>query len=218
MTLVGFRDVVIAGCKKLICEYGFRLRNGGESYVEIESNNVVISFAYDRVRAFEVNVGIGLKSMEESGGIPYNLGEVMRQFNVPRSEERSYLQSSSLERIADFVNEACEALIEHCKPILVGDQVAFESVRSKRAGESKRYTLEIGLDSIRKEADEAWRAKDYAKYRGLLTGFESVLTESEKKKLEFSIAKASLPQDNINKQLDGRRDRSSNDSSPAEPE
>ena len=60
MTSISFRDVVISECSELINEFGFLPLNGSESYVAIESNNVVISFAYDRARAFEVNVGIGL--------------------------------------------------------------------------------------------------------------------------------------------------------------
>ena len=184
-----FRDAVLASCKELIADRGFNLRVGDESYVALESRGAIISFSYDRNRAFETNIGIATKSMEEAGIIPYNLGEVMREFNVPRSKERSYLQSSSLERVAEFVKDAREALIQYCKPIVDGDPVAFEKVRNRRAVESKQYTLEVMLAGIREEVEEAWRTKNYSKYRGLLAGFEPVLSESEKKKLAFAATK-----------------------------
>lgn len=184
-----FRDAVLTNCEELIAAHGFRLRDGDESCVALDSSSVIISFAYDRVRAFELNVSIATKSKEEAGTIPFSLGEVMREFNVPRSKERSYLQSSSLEQVAIFVRDVCEALIQYCKPILDGDAAAFERVRAGRAIASKQYTLELRLAGIRKEVDEAWRTKDYSKYRALLAGLESVLSESEKKKLEFAATK-----------------------------
>lgn len=184
-----FRDAVLASCKELIANHEFNLRVGDESYVALESRGVIISLAYDRTRAFDLNIGITTESMEEAGIIPYNLGEVMREFNVTRSKERSYLQSSSLQRVAEFVKDACDALVQYCGPVLEGDSVAFEKVRNRRASESKQYTLEVRLAGIREEVEQAWRTKDYPKYRGLLSGFESVLSESEKKKLEFAATK-----------------------------
>ena len=181
-----FCDAIVSGCKVLLNEHGFKVRSQNESCVELESDRVVISFAYDRRRAHELNVSIELRSTEESGTVAYNLGEVMREFEVPRAKERSYLQSSSLERVSEFVSEACEVLGQNCKPILDGCYAAFESVKLRRSVECKRYALEMRLRDIRKEADEAWSTKDYAKYNRLLTGFESILSDSEKKKLEFA--------------------------------
>lgn len=184
--MANFGEAIIQGCKVLLNEHAFTVYSQNESLVEIKSERVVISFSYDRRRAHELNVYVELRSTEGTSAMQYTLGEVMREFNVPRAKERSYLQSSSLETISEFVSDACKVLIQNCKPILDGCVAAFESVKSRSSVESKQYTLEMGLRGMRKEVDEAWSTKDYAKYRSLLKGYESVLSEVEKKKLEFA--------------------------------
>jgi hypothetical protein len=186
MSINTFQDAVVDSCDALMQEYDFAVCTAGDSHVSLASELVSIAFHYDRARAYELSIAISRKSFEVRGVIPFSLGEVLREFNVPKANSSSYIQSPSIDSIAQFIREVCELLMAFCAPVLKGEPRAFENLRARRAAESQHYTVSVRLAGIRKDVDEAWRAQDYTKYRNLLTGLESVLSEVEKKKLGFA--------------------------------
>ncbi|NKB23823.1 MAG: hypothetical protein GKR87_05485 [Kiritimatiellae bacterium] len=65
------------------------------------------------------------------------------------------------------------------------DNQVFLHLKAQREEWRKNYALETQLEQARKISEQAWREKDYAKVMEVLGPFESHLSGSELKKLEF---------------------------------
>lgn len=193
-TDIEFRTHVLDAMDPIIREYGYRAVDSDDSYVRLDSDNASIQVVYDRRRSFEVAVTF---SEQENGNllrrIPFNLGEVYRQFAVPEASKRCYCQSADVAKVHAFLAETCGLLLDHCRPILAGDRDAMKAVNERRSREAAYYTRQVQVEAVRKQAEDAWRNKRYAEFVNLLGRFRDALSYTEKKKLDYASKKAATP-------------------------
>lgn len=190
-TDLGFRTDVLNALAPIIREYGYRVAESDDGYVRLDSDNASIQVVYDRRRSFEVAVTF---SEQENGNllrrIPFNLGEVYREFEVPESSKRCYFQSADVANVRAFLADTCGLLLDHCRPILAGDRDAFEAVNERRSREAESYTRQVQMAAVRKQADDAWRNKRFEEFVNLLGTFRDALSDAEKKKLDYALKKS----------------------------
>ncbi len=181
-----YSDAVVFGCQPLLQDGRFNVVERAESQVRLESELVTITFDYLPARGYELVIGFTFRRADIPDIIPFNLGEVLREYNAGEPHSLTLIQTRSLDEIGLAVRQVCEVLVSKCAAVLNGELTAFESLRARRTIESANYTMRVRLSSIQQQADEAWHAKDYARYSNLLSGLESVLSESERRKLDYA--------------------------------
>lgn len=175
----------------IIIEYGYQVIDSDDSYIRLDSGNASIQVRYDRRRSFEIGVGFS----EQRDGrimrrIPFDLGEVFREFGVPEAEARGFLQTSDPTKIRNLLAITCRLLLDHCRPILRGDMDAFAAVNERRSKEAASYTQHVGIEAVRNRADEAWRSRRYQEFVDLLGGFRAGLSDADQKRLDYAARKA----------------------------
>lgn len=176
----------------VIAKYGFVVRNWDDATVVLDSPSARINITYDWRNSFEVDVGISeLRDGVQSPSIPFSLGEVFRELQVPNADRVSFFQSSKEADVVTFLNETAQRLASHCDSCLAGDAKQFEAIASRRSREANAYTRKVQLASVRERADCAWREKRYREFVLLMEGFASWLPDSDKKKLEYAIKQCS---------------------------
>lgn len=185
-------DAVESAFAGLIAKYGFVVRDSDDTTVVLDSSSVRIDITYDWRNSFEVDVGISeLRNGVPSPSIPFNLGEVFRELQVPNADRVGFLQSSKEADVVTFLNKTAERLATYCDSCIVGDAKQFEAIARRRSHEAMEYTRKVQLASVRERADQAWRNKRYREFVVLMEGFASWLSDADKKKLEYAIKQCS---------------------------
>lgn len=73
--------------------------------------------------------------------------------------------------------------------VLRGDKQIYEKLRRNREERSRDYNRKIVYDQTRRDAETAWKARDYATVVSTYSEMKHVLKESEKKRLEYALKK-----------------------------
>lgn len=173
---VMFESMVLDAFSPIMAKYGYELVESDDCYVRLDSQNSSIQLHYDRRRSFEVGVGFSeLVNGECLRRIPFNLGEAFRECGVPDANTSSFFQSGDISQVRCYLASVADRLMNYCEPILTGDRGFFEAVNHRRSVEAAAYTRQIQFQSVRDEADRAWRDREYDKYVNLLAEFNDVL-------------------------------------------
>ena len=184
---VTFESVVSDTFDSIMLRYGYDLVASDDSYVRIDSHVSSIQLHYDRRRSFEVGLEFSeLANGESLRRTPFNLGEVFRECSVPDADSASFFQSADILQVRRFLASVAETLVTYCEPVLRGDHGFFEAVGHRRSDEAAAHTRQIQLQSVRDEADLAWRDKEYQAFVHLLVKFRDVLSEADQRKLEYA--------------------------------
>lgn len=185
-----FEAVILDVFAPIMSKYGFVVVESDDNYVRLDSQNSSIQLYYDRCRSFEVGVGFSeLVNGDNLRRIPFNLGEVFRECDVPDADVISFFQSSDILQVRSYLVSVVDRLKNYCEPILTGDHSIFEKVNHRRLVESAAYTRQIQLQSVRDESDRAWRDKKYQEFVDLLSEFKDLLPQSDQSKLEYAEKK-----------------------------
>jgi len=96
MSKTEFVKMVERSSERISRRYGFTVTDGTDASAILVTDRTMVSVIYDKARAFEVLVTVGCLSDATTSKIPFNLGEVFREFAVPNASNRSYLQSFSI--------------------------------------------------------------------------------------------------------------------------
>lgn len=182
-----FKDYALASFRFLESDYSFTCVSAEEGRVRYESESVFVEVLFDGRRSFELDIGIGQRNVLHNGRErPFNMGEVLRAKGVEKAESYTFLQASTQERLQRAIERLSELLKKYGPELLKGSPFAFKSVAGLRVREGERYALDRDLKRIRREAQEAWKSKDFAKVVALYRPVEAHLSVSEVKKLEYA--------------------------------
>lgn len=188
MNTMFVRNTVDTAFARIMTRFGFAVSNSDDTSVVLDSSTVRINVTYDWRDSYEVDVALSqLQNGIPSPSIPFNLGEVFRELQVPNADNVSFLQSSKEADVVAFLRETAERLATYCHSCLGGDATQFEAIAKRRSREALEYTRKVQLASIRERADDAWRNKRYGDFIGLMEGFANWLPDVDKKKLEYAI-------------------------------
>jgi hypothetical protein len=185
-----FPRSVVSAFDRILSEFGFSVVESDDSAVELASSNMRIYLTYDWRHSYELEIGFyQIVNGTRTPTIPYNLGEVFRECNVPDNEKYSYLQSSKQNDVVEFLINASQRLVTHCQGCLTGGAETFEAIAKRRSWEASEYTHKVQLASVRERADAAWRNKSYREFVDLLEEFAAWLPDSDREKFEYAVKK-----------------------------
>lgn len=176
----------------LISEYGFRCVFAISDFVRFESEDVFVSIFYDSNRSYEIGVEIGqLNVLFNDKERPFNLVEILRLEGVVGEKDNMSLQAIDSINIINVISRLSVLLSTYAVEFLKNSQFDFRRLSNFREMECNQHELQSEWFSIRREAQVAWRKKDYLKFIELYSSFKGSLSEVEKGKLAFAQKKVS---------------------------
>lgn len=187
-----FRLIVRKAMSTVMDAYGYDVveSESDDCYVRLDSTRSSIQVLYDCHHSFEVAVTF---SELENGcllrRVPFNLGEVFRECEVPDSPRHCYFQSTEISKVEEFLTATSDLLLRYCDSILNGDPQAFAAVNERRKREAAAYTNQVQIDSVRKQADDAWRNQRYEEFISLLREYKDWLSDADRRKFEYASKK-----------------------------
>jgi len=167
-------------------EFGFKCHLLADGILRYETEDVFVLVGYDGRRSYELTLDLGQKGTSTERA--FNFGEVLRSAKAPENIASSY-QVNSEESLKTFLQTLAQALQSYGVDFLRNDASAFTRLAQLRGREGKEYALERGLRNARREADIAWRKKNYEAVVKSLKPFRAALTAAEVGKLEFAETK-----------------------------
>jgi hypothetical protein len=183
-----FREAVLSSFK-FLNNVGFRPVKEEMTFVRYESPDVFVNVYHGRA-SFELGVEIGrLKAPNHK----LTLHDIIAWAGAEKAEgsgQHVMFQVSSREGIQEFVPKLAALVEKHAAPFLQGDAAAFDSALAIQSERGKKYAKDVNLGQVRRKADAAWQAKDYAQVVDLYGPVRSDLTELEAKKLAYAEQQA----------------------------
>lgn len=188
-TQLGFPEAVVDAFDFLVQDYGFRCIKSDMTFVRFESSAVFVNVYHGRA-SYEIGVEIGLindpLAQIES---PLTLRDIV-EFNGAENQigytRVVTFSAYNPELVRKFVNKLADFVKVYAEPELKGDRVVFDQLRAFRSRQAADEERERRLSRIRREADKAWRDKDYSSVISLFEKMETYLTPAEAKKLEYA--------------------------------
>lgn len=182
---LGFKDAVLSSFGFL---HTYRLKPVKEdvTFVRYESDAVFINVYHGR-GSFEVGVEIGRLDRPEKYGLDYIVSWAGKQaWEAEGFGRGTMFQVSTREGVQNIVPKVAELVKRYGDPFLSGRPAFYDELHKANERASVAYEREQMLSRIRKEADAAWRAKNFARVAELLQPVRSDLTEVEGKRLAYA--------------------------------
>ena len=170
----------------LVENLGYRCTESTPYNVRFESLEVVVELVFDGNRSYELGLLVGQLSLERSGVPSFSIDDILRLRHAPEAERYSLVQVTSAEALSRFVEELSRMLRVYASDFIQGTSESFAEVGRLRQREIRDYAHQRDLRTARADAEEAWRAKDYARVVTALAPQRNALTRSEVLKLQFA--------------------------------
>ena len=186
---LGFAEAVLGAFDFLVKDFGFRCVESEMTFVRYESPDVFVNVYHGRA-SYEIGVEIGLVNNPWGRAEPpFTIRDIV-EFNGAEKETgftRVVTFSANDPALVEkFVNKLADFVKRYAESELKGDLRIYEQLRSFVLNESAKYTKELKISQIKREADKAWQQKDYASLVKLYEQVEESLTPAEAKKMEYA--------------------------------
>lgn len=183
-----FEETVKNNFSFLVQQYGFRLsqieQTGYVKVIRYESPLVYVSLIYGPP-AYEPEMAFGRIGIDD---VPGNRGFHPGDLVLLRSSFGWKWRAVNPKNpvLVEIVAGHAQILRECGSACLLGDQASFEEMKARRDNAIEDWHQEEKVNSIRNDAQVAWESKDYRAVLRLLESIETMLTDTEKKKLEYA--------------------------------
>jgi hypothetical protein len=166
---------------------GFRPVDILPGMVRFESDSVFLDVAYDSY--VELDLTIGLKGRQGNPERHYGAPEIMEL-----SGQRGFrnFETASEDGIRKLVPRLAGIIKENAVRGLNGDVSFFDELELQRQAKIRQRETEDDLTRMRIEAESAWNSRDWKNVVLAYGAFEPHLTQSEKKKVAYSLRKLGL--------------------------
>lgn len=181
---LGFKEAVLSSFK-FLNDAGLRPVQQEMTFVRYESPEVFVNVYHGRA-SFELGVEIG-RLKEPNNKL--TLYDIVAWAGADRAEgfgQHVTFQVSSREGVQEFVPKLAALVKKHAVLFLRADGAAFDSASEIRSERAKEYAKGVNLSQMRRKAEAAWQAKDYAQVVDLYGPARDDLTEVEAKKLSYA--------------------------------
>jgi hypothetical protein len=189
-TQLGFTEAVLAAFDFLTNQYGFRVKRIEPTFVRYESPLVFVNIYHGRA-SYELGVQIGRLaddlSQEESA---FSLADILDLNGAQDETCHALLQASTPETINKSVPLLASQIRRHAAPVLRGDPDVLAQLADVQSKKSDQLAKKWKLEDIRKEAQDAWHQKNYARVAELFDSIMEELTPAEAKKLDYARLRA----------------------------
>jgi hypothetical protein len=187
-----FSDIVEQTFGDLARLQDFEMVEQGRTAATFRSQVCEITFSHDDQRSFEVFVGIRL--LNRDLGPDFSIDEIARATSVPLELRPQGYAAQGSEQARKLLERVTSILSIYGQPLLRGDSEAWASLISQRDSDCIRYEEETSLRQSLQRADEAWKARDYAKVAALLRTVRHLLGKSDRARLDYSEKQLPGPQ------------------------
>ena len=167
--------------------YNFKVLTINDSYIRFESARVFINIQIDSGRTFEISITLGeLSKKYENSERAFGLDEILRMQKV---NENTYILATSIDAIDSSAERLSFLLQKHCKEFLKGSELEFMRLSKYRDSQCTAYEERVYLEQKRKEAELAWKNKNFQSVVDAYLSIENHLSPAEVKKLSYSKTK-----------------------------
>jgi hypothetical protein len=166
--------------------YGLKPVAEEVTLVRYESDAVFVNVYHGR-GSFEIGVEIGRLDRPEKYGLGYIVSWAgMQAWETEGFGRGTMFQVSTPEGITNTVPRVAQLVKKYGDPFLTGRSLFYAELQEANERASVAFAQEQMLTRIRKEANAAWTAKDFARAAELLQPIEGELTEIEAKRLAYA--------------------------------
>lgn len=182
---LGFKDAVLSNFG-FLRTYGLKPVEEDVTLVRYESDAVFVNVYHGR-GSFEIGAEIGRLDRTEKYGLDYIVSWAGKQaWEAEGFGRGTMFQVSTHEGVQNFVPKVAELVKKYGDPFLTGNPVFYDELQKVNEQASMAFEREQMLTRIRKEADAAWTAKDFARVAELLQPIRPDLTDVESKRLAYA--------------------------------
>lgn len=182
---LGFKDTVLSSFG-FLRTYGLRPVEEDATFVRYESDSVFVNIYHGR-GSFEIGVEIGRLDRTEKYGLDYIVSWSGKQaWEAEGFGRGTMFQVSSREGVQNIVPKVAELVKKYGEPFLSGRPAFYAELGKANERASVAYEREQMLTRIRREAENAWTAKDLGRVAELLQPVRTDLTDVETKRLAYA--------------------------------
>ncbi len=186
---LGFKEAVLSNFR-FLRTYGLKPVEKNHTLVRYESKKVFVSVFHGR-GSYEIGVDIGRMDQREKYGLGYIVswaGE--KAVEAEGFGQRTMFQVSNPEGVREIVPRVARLVEKYGSPFLTGGPEFYAELRKANERARVEFQRKQLLAGIRKEADAAWKAKDFARLTELLQPVRDDLTVVEGKRLAYAEKQA----------------------------
>lgn len=165
-----------------LCDSGFVETECGQSLMHWNKGDVGVT-VYQGRQSCEIGIEISYR------GQTYSLQDVIRAIDPEFSVADCIVTPVSKDAIASAMRHLRELLIRFGAEALEGSAGFFSRLEESRTRWVDSYWLEARARTVRPQAEEAFRSRDYARVVELYGQIFSCLSKAELKKLEIAQGK-----------------------------
>jgi hypothetical protein len=180
--LLGFVEAVVEHIAPLVAAQGFACVEATPYVVKFESPKMVLKMSHDRL-SYEMETSFVRKP---DGQRRYTVRDMLAAELGPAHKERDFFQASQPDAVAHTVKAVAKLLERYGKRVLAGEPEVYERMTIAARTRDEALTNEIVQGPTSRDAEEAWRRRDYALVRDLYERIEADLTHIERAKLKFA--------------------------------
>jgi hypothetical protein len=183
---LGFTEQVLSSFSFLTEHYDFHVVKIKPTIVRYESSSVFINIFHGR-SSFELGFEIG--RIDDGTGreeYPYRLDTIVELMGAQEKAGATFFQASTRKSVKESVPQLASLAQSCASPFFTNDPVMFERLRKTSLAISLRIMKDLKRRTVRREAEVAWRSKDYAKIADLYESIREDLSPAEMKKLIYS--------------------------------
>lgn len=185
---LGFVEFVLDQFQFLKDVYSFQCSYKNNYCVCYDSQNVKVCIYHERI-SYELYLEMGLKHDNVQVHTAM-LTDILELAGV-HDQRAKFLQASSRESVQAAVDTLAMLTQKYAYDVLSGNEATFRALETLKQERTERLLKMDMLAGIEEKAQNAWRAKDYAKVISLYAPVEGNLNEIQTKRLEYAKSKAS---------------------------
>jgi hypothetical protein len=188
---LGFPKAARAAFGFLEREFGFRCVESDGTFVRYESPRVFINVYHGR-SSYELQTEIGRLDDTDELESGYTLNELRKTLRPDTSPGGRLALAQTAMEVATEVPRLAMVFRDYAEPALDGNPEIFDSLRRRRIAARREYARQVHLFQIRRQAEEARRAKDWARLVALYEPIIRELSVVEQKRLEYGRKQINL--------------------------
>jgi hypothetical protein len=181
---LGFMQSVLANFSFLL-DLGFRPVQEEVTFVRYESPTVFVNIYHGR-SSFELGVEVGGLGEPLEAISLYDIISWAGALDAEGFGQHVMFQVSSEEGVQQFVPRLASLVQRYGMPFLQGNYTAYTEVLEARSHAAADYEKQVQLLDLRRRAESAWEAKNFAEVVELYGSMKPNMTTVEVKRLDYA--------------------------------
>ncbi len=181
---LGFMESVLANFR-FLHDLGFGPVQEEVTFVRYESPSVFVNIYHGR-SSFELGVEVGRLEEPREAITLYDIISWAGALNAEGFGQHVMFQVSSPKGVQQFVSKLASLVQQYGMPFLQGNYTAYKEVLEARSHAAADYEKQVQLLDLRRRAEAAWEAKNFAEVVQLYSSMKPHMTTLEVKRLDYA--------------------------------